>query len=133
MSSAGRDFWTFAKGTQKYSGDQEELYESDDEDGGQQIPETLPTVNYAYTSLASKSHIRLLSLQAGCRQDTIICHLEEINLYDSAERYDALSYVWGAPGGELMAIQVNNGKLNIGARLPCALKYLRYPDQHRVL
>lgn len=54
------------------------------------------------------NHIRLLELQPGVGNDRLVCKLRTVNLlaYDDIsavssieglERYEAISYVWGAP------------------------------------
>lgn len=75
----------------------------------------------------------MITLQPGRHNDTIICQIKEISLDESANQYDALSYVWGPPGLKTTTIQVDDGTLEIGPGLHCALKYLRLTGQPRVL
>ncbi|CZR65431.1 uncharacterized protein PAC_15331 [Phialocephala subalpina] len=137
MSSAQQDFWTAIKATSRSFGDHRRKYDphdSDDENTGKDSHEAVPTAKYQYTDLSNAENcIRLLELQPGHRYDTIICQLKEISLDASVNQYDALSYVWGIPGGESTPIQVNDGSLIVGSSLHEALKHLRYPDRPRFL
>jgi hypothetical protein len=133
MLSARGDFLTIINASKKYGRKEDNSNETDDENAGKDREEVVPADKYRYNGLSSKSSIRLLALQPGHRHDTIICQLKETTLDSSVNQYDALSYVWGAPGGELRSIQVNDGRLDIGSSLHCALQYLRYPDRQRVL
>lgn len=156
MSSAQNDFWLYVaiiKKIWKYHGKEDAPEDSDDEkddndekdekvgkdkhtdDSSHQnldIPEL--TAKYQYAPLSdAKSYIRLLELKAGQGRDIIVCQLKEIALDASNNKHDALSYVWGSPGGKSRIIQVDDQSFEIGVNLHCALKNLRHADRARIL
>ncbi|KAL2063734.1 hypothetical protein VTL71DRAFT_5539 [Oculimacula yallundae] len=103
--------------------------ESEDNDENEAVPETA----YQYTSLPDAgNYIRILDLQPGRRNEAIVCTLSEVSLTKSFNHYEALSYVWGEDQ-ELVAIQVNDGRLEVGHSLHCALRFLRHRKETRSL
>ncbi|KAH7348530.1 heterokaryon incompatibility protein-domain-containing protein [Rhexocercosporidium sp. MPI-PUGE-AT-0058] len=94
----------------------------------------LPTAKYQYTDLADAGKcIRILELQPGRQKDNIICRLNEHTLTSNDNEYEALSYVWGEETQTRITIQVNDGSLEIGPSLHCALRFLRHPKEARFL
>ncbi|KAK3344252.1 heterokaryon incompatibility protein-domain-containing protein [Lasiosphaeria hispida] len=96
------------------------------------------TEPYLYSSLPNLSGaspttpFRLLRLLPGTRQDDIECQLVDGDLYEDANKYEALSYVWGNTSTHT-PVQVNGATLQIGQNLRSALLNLRLPNFHRVL
>jgi hypothetical protein len=154
MSSARKEFWTTVatvKQVWKYGGQEDDPEDSDDEkdnddkkdeNGGENADDSTHqnanvqalTPRYQYAPLSdAKSCVRLLELQAGQGRDLIVCQLEEIALDASNNKYDALSYVWGPPGGKSRVVQVGGGSFEIGINLHCALENLRHADRPRFL
>jgi hypothetical protein len=57
---------------------------------------------YEYTSLPTKSAIRLLELKA-VEKNELIYSLATFDLYNEAPLFDALSYTWGNPYSQFSA------------------------------
>ncbi|KAH9219729.1 heterokaryon incompatibility protein-domain-containing protein [Leptodontidium sp. 2 PMI_412] len=74
-----------------------------------------------------------MELQPGHPKSPIICQLREHTLSTNDNPYEALSYVWGDEHQTRITIQVNDGSLEIGPSLHCALRFLRHPEQKRFL
>ncbi|KAH6712358.1 heterokaryon incompatibility protein-domain-containing protein [Leptodontidium sp. MPI-SDFR-AT-0119] len=96
--------------------------------------EAIPTTKYQYTELPDAGKcIRIMELQPGHPKSPIICQLREHTLSANDNPYEALSYVWGDEHQTRITIQVNDGSLEIGPSLHCALRFLRHPEQKRFL
>jgi hypothetical protein len=137
MPSAREEFWIMVAGLKqvwKYRGQEDDPEDSEDEKDNNDEEDENSDDSYQYTPLSdAKSCIRLLELKAGRAHDLIVCQLKEVALDASNNKYDALSYVWGPPGGKSRFIQVDDRSFEIGVNLHCALKNLRHADQPRIL
>jgi len=51
---------------------------------------------YQYTPLEKSTHIRILQLEPGEREDPLRCRIEHVDVNSGAD-YSAISYVWGDP------------------------------------
>ncbi|KAK0120495.1 hypothetical protein ONS96_010704 [Cadophora gregata f. sp. sojae] len=130
--SARKDFLALWKSPGKALR-QEVIDEPEPHDATKENNDAIPENKYEYTHLPEDGHyIRILELHAGDKYDPIVCDLKGTNLNETVDQYEALSYVWGEEGTRI-AIQVNDGRLEIGSSLHCALRYLRYPDKSRFL
>ncbi|KAK8043235.1 hypothetical protein PG994_013718 [Apiospora phragmitis] len=57
---------------------------------------------YRHQPLASEDRIRLVDLLPAWKRDTPIrCRIRQVRLEDARDKYDALSYVWGAREGSV--------------------------------
>ncbi|KAK3386901.1 heterokaryon incompatibility protein-domain-containing protein [Podospora didyma] len=92
------------------------------------------SASYVYSSLPSTAEksFRLLHLLPGTRQDDIKCRIIISDLDQKAQKYEALSYVWGAVS-EATPIQVDAGTLYVEENLRSALLNLRFLDVPRIL
>jgi Heterokaryon incompatibility protein (HET) len=142
MSSARQDFWTSVKRHRRFVLNQNQKtsfsYRGIHEKKARirESLEAIPTTKYQYTNLPDPGNcIRILEVQAGHYDDVIVCKLKDITLSASVNHYEALSYVWTTPGEEvtLITIRVNDGSLEIGPSLHCALRFLRSSDRTRSL
>ena len=86
-------------------------------------------VSYAYTPLPD-GFIRILELQAGSRNEPLVCRLSIQRMSDSP--YEAISYVWGDPVRETIII-CNGKSLRITANLCEALMAFRSESSVRPL
>ncbi|GIK05563.1 hypothetical protein Aspvir_009676 [Aspergillus viridinutans] len=85
-----------------------------------------------YSSLADPKNIRLITLQASDDYNALIkCTLFEVDR-TSAPEYEALSYVWGAPGST-RNILLNGKMIPIRENLEAALRELRRREDPRTL
>jgi hypothetical protein len=75
---------------------------------------------------------RLVTILPGADQDDIECTLQHESPNQFANRYEALSYVWGT-SLPVNPIQLNGKTMRIGASLWQALYHLRLPDASRIL
>jgi hypothetical protein len=138
MSSARQDVAAIVKGNRAvFQTLQTEISESGAEDDDI-VPANqdadIPVTNHQYSDLPDAGNvIRIIELQPGQRGDAIVCRLKEMTLATSVHHYEALSYVWGEEQVTKHAIQVNDGRLEIGPNLHCALRFLRHTDQPRIL
>lgn len=78
-----------------------------------------------------ESEFRLLVLQPGSWGHELVCDLK-IASHPKDEHFEALSYTWGT-AGDLRPITVNHECIGITTNLEIALRYLRKPDEPRVL
>lgn len=96
----------------------------------------LATASFQHSRLQSPRSIRLLSLTAsGDLSAPIEVNLLEVSLDDfpsENHNYEALSYVWGSPHGSIPCT-CNGARLLITPNCDEALRYLRSPDQTRML
>jgi hypothetical protein len=74
---------------------------------------------------------RLLTLQPGQWDESIICQLAVYQLTEKSE-FEALPYTWGN-GQSFETITINGASVHIGANLETALRYIRSPDTPRTL
>ena len=84
-----------------------------------------------YRPIADLDEIRLIHLLPGSRKSSIECLIEHANL-ESKPQYEALSYMWGVPEGEL-PIKINNSTVRIRPNLKSALYHLRKTHRERVI
>lgn len=97
------------------------------ESGIRTIPE------YAYRDLpADGTHIRLLKLEPGEREDFIHCHLEPTTLEAAKGKYECISYVWGS-SSEIRRILVDGHWIYVTLNLFHALQHFRKRDGPRTL
>ncbi|KAK0648992.1 heterokaryon incompatibility protein-domain-containing protein [Cercophora newfieldiana] len=92
--------------------------------------------SYEYSPLPDPgTHIRLLSLDPAPTKDSPLHgSLSDAPLGAFSSRYEALSYVWGAPSpGPQLELFIGDKSLSITPNLSTALRYLRHPTQHRLL
>jgi hypothetical protein len=84
--------------------------------------------------LTNPENIRVLILEPGAYTDHLKARLEERNVYDNTNPYEALSYAWGtfslASGKH---IQIQNSTVPITSNLDEALRSLRSEQTQRVL
>ncbi|PVH78412.1 HET-domain-containing protein, partial [Cadophora sp. DSE1049] len=84
-----------------------------------------------YSSLPTKTSIRLLHLQRGIdKENTKIRCLLTVHELDQAPEYESLSYVWGDPNRS-EEISLNGHPFHIGLNLAAALRQLR-PLKYRI-
>lgn len=76
--------------------------------------------------------VRLLHLKPGNFTDDIKIRLEVVSI-ENRPYYEALSYVWGVEKSPRKVLVDDIHKVEITENLDCALRHLRYPDQHRML
>lgn len=96
-------------------------------------PESVvPLSNYQYEKLPGSTSIRLLRLHPGKGHDPIRCDVILADLNACGGQYEALSYVWGTPEGQLR-IQIDDAGLEIQPNLHRALMDLRSPEKSRLL
>lgn len=95
-----------------------------------------PLAAYAYTPLSDPRAIRVLILEPSTElDDPIRCRLEQVSLDDAtetAQTYEALSYVWGAPVGT-RPIECAGGTLMVTPNCESALRHLRQARGERAL
>ena len=97
------------------------------ESGIRTIPE------YAYRDLpADGTHIRLLKLEPGEREDFIHCHLEPTTLDEARGKYECISYVWGS-NSEIRRILVDGHWIYVTLNLFHALQHFRKRSEPRTL
>lgn len=82
---------------------------------------------FQYEAIPDKGHIRLLELLPAPSKEHIQVRLSSVSLEESAQTYDALSYVWGDPDQPRRCISVNGCHLEIYESLYGILSSLR-PD-----
>ena len=70
-----------------------------------------------------KREIRLVVIQAGNRDEEIVCQLETVSL-DHEPGHSALSYVWGATEPQCF-IRLDGVRFEAGPNLAQALNYLQ--------
>lgn len=91
---------------------------------------------FPYEKLRGKGAIRLLTIQPGASDDSVVCTLnQKITLQDIKESktsYDALSYRWGSQD-PLFPITVDSHDFQVGTNLNDALRIMRLPDKSRIV
>jgi hypothetical protein len=92
---------------------------------------TIP--QYAYSDLPlDGTHIRLLKLEPGKREDFIHCHLEPTTLEAAKGTYECISYVWGSMV-EIRRILVDGHWIYVTLNLFHALQHFRHAKEERTL
>jgi Heterokaryon incompatibility protein (HET) len=98
-----------------------------------------PTLKkYQYTYILQKNEIRVLHLQPGEPNDTIVIEIAKEVLNDKTQPYHALSWEWGERS-HTKSIRAKESKeaeirtMNIRSNLYVALKHLRFQDKVRRL
>jgi hypothetical protein len=84
---------------------------------------------HQYSSLSGYDWIRILELLPGDDTEILKCRLLTVQLSKNSS-YETLSYVWGDPSHPV-AIECNNGHLDIGQNLHAALRRLQDTTEHR--
>ncbi|KAI0459249.1 heterokaryon incompatibility protein-domain-containing protein [Xylaria acuta] len=79
----------------------------------------------------NQTHIRLLELLPGRRDEPVKCSLAEVAL-NEVPSYEALSYVWGDPNDTVIVL-INNTIFYITKNLHLALLRIRDPKSNRTL
>lgn len=74
---------------------------------------------------------RLMTLQHGQWDESIVCHLT-VHEFTAQPGFEALSYTWGNDQSS-KGITINGASVTIGANLETALRYIRSPDEPRIL
>ncbi|KAK7926476.1 HET-domain-containing protein [Apiospora marii] len=88
---------------------------------------------YHHQPLASEDTIRLLDLLPAWRLDAHVrCRIRQVRLEDAYDKYEALSYVWGAKEGSV-PIACNGGELLITPNCHDAIVELRCKFRVRTL
>jgi Heterokaryon incompatibility protein (HET) len=101
----------------------------------------MTTVSYRYLTVDNyRTQIRLLELHPGRDSSPICTTLHTINLDRNTGAYEALSYSWGPPGGEISIMcrsgdstSVADTRFMARPNLYAALNHLRYPFESRFL
>lgn len=88
-----------------------------------------PATGYKYRPLTEDGTIRLLRLAPG--QGQVHFELQTVSI-NSGVQYEAISYAWGEPTLK-ESVLCDGELLDIPASLSAALRWLRLPDQPRVL
>ncbi|KAK7963548.1 hypothetical protein PG988_010522 [Apiospora saccharicola] len=68
---------------------------------------------YQYQAIPNKGYIRLLEVVPAPDQHGIQVQLSSVSLDESAQTYDALSYVWGSPDQPRKVISVNGCRFEV--------------------
>ncbi|KAH7071885.1 heterokaryon incompatibility protein-domain-containing protein [Paraphoma chrysanthemicola] len=76
--------------------------------------------------------IRILRLLPGYKEDDLKGELSTVSIDDTAQCFDALSYMWGDPAPAGM-IELSGLPLPIASNLAIALRHLRYVDKPLVI
>jgi hypothetical protein len=87
---------------------------------------------YKYQPLVDSASIRLIELQPGIG-DSALWVAIHASPYPALQKYEALSYTWGAPGQTHELYSKDGSKLEITTNLQLALRNLRLPSQTRWL
>ncbi|KAE8158916.1 heterokaryon incompatibility protein-domain-containing protein [Aspergillus tamarii] len=77
--------------------------------------------------------IRLISLKPGAFHDPLHCTVAVVPLGCGSTDYECLSYAWGSASGPIQGITVDGKHFSIADVLDSALRYLRRPDEMRIL
>ncbi|RBA20656.1 hypothetical protein FPRO05_08103 [Fusarium proliferatum] len=86
-----------------------------------------------YTPLPSPSHIRVLSIQPGVNEDTLVASFELLDLNAANIRFEAISYQWSEGGGQKASMRLRGEKISINAYLRRILLHLRLEQHIRVV
>jgi hypothetical protein len=90
---------------------------------------------YKYEDLPSTDSLRILSLKAGQREESLIVSLEVVPgpaVEEHLANVEALSYVWGNPT-RISNVTCNQKTLRITSSLEIALRAIRHPDTDTLL
>jgi hypothetical protein len=88
---------------------------------------------WIYTPLASSSHIRVLAIQPGVNDDTLVASFEILDLNTANFQHEAVSYQWSGGGGQKASIYLEGEKIFINAYLRSILLHLRLKRLVRIL
>ncbi|KAG4436464.1 hypothetical protein IFR05_008049 [Cadophora sp. M221] len=92
---------------------------------------------YAYAALEplGSGGIRLLRIPpASDKQEPIQCEILHTTITAAADRYEALSYVWGdASSREEITVGSSGATLSVTTNCACAIRNLRYPDRETLV
>ncbi|KAG9501856.1 hypothetical protein J7337_007552 [Fusarium musae] len=86
-----------------------------------------------YTPLPSHSHIRVLLIQPGVNEDTLVASFELLDLNAASIRFEAISYQWSEGGNQRASMRLGGEKISINAYLRNILLHLRLEQQIRVV
>jgi hypothetical protein len=85
----------------------------------------MSTLPIYYSIESGKKVIRLVILESGCYEDTLMVSLHVSSLLETTRlEYQALSYACGTEKAPHKAV-VNGAAMTIGANLDCALRHFR--------
>ncbi|KAJ4033752.1 hypothetical protein NW761_006521 [Fusarium oxysporum] len=86
-----------------------------------------------YTPLPSPSHIRVLFIQPGVNEDTLVASFELLDLNAANIRFEAISYQWSECGGQKAPMRLGGEQMSINAYLRSILLHLRREQHIRVV
>ncbi|KAF5252894.1 hypothetical protein FANTH_2218 [Fusarium anthophilum] len=86
-----------------------------------------------YAPLPSPSHIRVLSIQPGVNEDTLVASFELLDLNAANIRFEAISYQWSEGGGQKASMRLGGENISINAYLRGILLHLRLEQHIRVV
>ncbi|KAH7217271.1 hypothetical protein BKA60DRAFT_621625 [Fusarium oxysporum] len=86
-----------------------------------------------YTPLPSPSHIRVLFIQPGVNEDTLVASFELLDLNAANIRFEAISYQWSECGGQKASMRLGGEQMSINAYLRNILLHLRREQHIRVV
>ncbi|RBR19912.1 hypothetical protein FVER53590_12222 [Fusarium verticillioides] len=86
-----------------------------------------------YTPLPSHSHIRVLLIQPGVNEDTLVASFELLDLNAASIRFEAISYQWSEGGNQKASMRLGGEKISINAYLRNILLHLRLEQHIRVV
>ncbi|KAF5719537.1 heterokaryon incompatibility 6 OR allele [Fusarium mundagurra] len=86
-----------------------------------------------YASLPSPSHIRVLLIQPGVNEDTLVASFELLDLNAANIRFEAISYQWSEGGGQKSSMRLGGEQISINAYLQSILLHLRLEQHIRVV
>ncbi|EXK36392.1 hypothetical protein FOXG_13317 [Fusarium oxysporum f. sp. lycopersici 4287] len=86
-----------------------------------------------YTPLPSPSHIRVLFIQPGVNEDTLVASFELLDLNAANIRFEAISYQWSECGGQKASMRLGGEQMSINAYLRNILLHLRREQHIRVM
>ncbi|SCV52087.1 uncharacterized protein FFB14_12407 [Fusarium fujikuroi] len=88
---------------------------------------------HIYAPLTSPSHIRVLFIQPGVNEDTLVASFELLDLNAANIRFEAISYQWSEGGGHKASMRLGGEKISINAYLRGILLHLRLEQHIRVV
>ncbi|KAF5983079.1 heterokaryon incompatibility protein 6, OR allele [Fusarium bulbicola] len=86
-----------------------------------------------YAPLPSPSHIRVLFIQPGLNEDTLVASFELLDLNATNMRFKAISYQWSEGGGQKASMRLGGENMSINAYLRGILLHLRLEQHIRVV
>ncbi|ENH64963.1 Heterokaryon incompatibility protein 6, OR allele [Fusarium oxysporum f. sp. cubense race 1] len=86
-----------------------------------------------YTPLPSPSHIRVLFIQPGVNEDTLVASFELLDLNAANIRFEAISYQWSECGGQKAPMRLVGEQMSMNAYLRSILLHLRREQHIRVV